>query len=73
MTMERGSLDKIEYTDRLVGDDDTNKVPTFIGNPINASFYYNNRLGFLSGPNVIMSQARDVYNFAISQLTSNRR
>ena len=61
----------IEYTDRLVGDDDTNKVPTFIGNPINASFYYNNRLGFLSGPNVIMSQARDVYNFfGVSQLTT---
>ena len=61
----------IEYTKRLIGDDDTNPVPSFIGSPINASFYYNNRLGFLSGPNVVMSQARDVYNFfAISQLTT---
>lgn len=60
----------IEYTDRLIGDDDTNPVPSFVGFPINASFYYNNRLGFLSGANVVMSQARDVYNFfAKSQLT----
>ena len=53
----------IDYVDRLVGDEDNNPTPSFIGTPINASFYYNNRLGFLSGANVIMSQARDVYNF----------
>ena len=53
----------IDYTDRLVGDDESNAKPSFIGEPINSSFYYNNRLGFLSGANVIMSQARDVYNF----------
>ena len=62
----------IDYVDRLVGDDDSNPVPTFVDSPINASFYYNNRLGFLSGANVIMSQARDVYNFfAVSQLTNS--
>ena len=38
----------IDYVDRLVGDDDSNPVPTFVDSPINASFYYNNRLGFLS-------------------------
>ena len=48
----------IDYTDRLVGDDESNAKPSFIGEPINSSFYYNNRLGFLSGANVIMSQAR---------------
>ena len=62
----------IEWVDKLVGDDDSNPSPTFIGNPINSSFYYNNRLGFLSGPNVVMSQSRDVYNFfGISQLTNS--
>ena len=60
----------IPYEDRLVGDDDSNPKPSFIGETINSSFYYNNRLGFLSGANVILSQARDVYNFfARSQLT----
>ena len=59
----------IVYEDRLVGDDESNPIPSFIGKTINSSFYYNNRLGFLSESNVVMSQAKDVYNFfAKSQL-----
>ena len=61
---------RVDYTHRLVGDDENNPIPSFIGERINSSFFYNNRLGFLSGANVIMSQAKDVYNFfGISQLT----
>ena len=59
----------IDYIDRLVGDEITNPTPSFIGNTINASFFYNGRFGFLSTANFIMSQAKDVYNFfALSQL-----
>ena len=54
---------EIDYTDRLVGDDDTNEQPSFVGEKITAGFFHNNRLGFLSKDNVSMSQAGDFYNF----------
>jgi hypothetical protein len=54
---------EINYTDRLVGDDDTNEQPSFVGEKITAGFFHNNRLGFLSKDNVSMSQAGDFYNF----------
>ena len=65
----------IKWTERLAGDDKTNPPPsifdydpdteTYIspGNPINATFFYNNRFGLLSKDNVIMSQSNDPYNF----------
>lgn len=54
---------KITYEDRLVGDDETNPHPSFEGSVITAGFFHNNRLGFLSQDNVIMSQSGDFYNF----------
>ena len=48
-----------------------NPTPSFIGSQINLPSIIITDLGFLSGANVIMSQARDVYNFfAQSQLTT---
>ena len=57
------TFQKIAYEDRLVGDDDTNSHPSFNGEKITAGFFHNNRLGFLSKDNVIMSQSGDFYNF----------
>ena len=54
---------EISYEDRLVGDDETNEQPSFVGQKITAGFFHNNRLGFLSKDNVSMSQAGDFYNF----------
>jgi len=54
---------QISYENRLVGDDETNSDPTFVGEAITAGFFHNNRLGFLSKDNVIMSQSGDFYNF----------
>jgi len=54
---------KINYEDRLVGDDETNENPSFVGNKITAGFFHNNRLGFLSKDNVSMSRAGEFYNF----------
>ena len=54
---------KISYENRLVGDDETNPHPSFYNNKIVAGFFHNNRLGFLSKDNVIMSQSGDFYNF----------
>ena len=53
----------ITYDDRLVGDEVTNPNPGFIGKKINYTFFANNRLGFLSGDNVILSQPAKGENF----------
>lgn len=53
----------ITYNNRTVGDDTTNPSPGFIGNKINYGFFANNRLGFLAGDNVILSQPARGENF----------
>ena len=44
------------YTDRIIGDEVTNPVPTFVGQKINKIVFFRNRLCFLSGENVITSR-----------------
>lgn len=48
---------------RGCGDDLTNPIPSFIGAKINDIFFFRNRLGFLSGENVIMSRTSKYFNF----------
>jgi hypothetical protein len=47
----------LEVTDRLVGDDATNPLPSFVGNSVNNVFFYRNRLGILSNDKVILSES----------------
>ena len=53
----------LEWTPRLAGDLDTNPAPSFIGGTINDVFYFRNRLGLLSGENVIMSRSGKYFDF----------
>lgn len=53
----------VNWDDRLVGDDKTNPIPSFIGKKINNMFFYRNRLGLLANEAVIMSRAGDYFNF----------
>jgi len=53
----------LQWEDRLVGDDESNEHPSFVGRKIQDIFLYNNRLGFLTGDSVSMSQAGDYFNF----------
>ena len=53
----------ISYTDRLVGDDETNKHPSFVGRTIQQAFFHNNRLGFISTDNVSLSQSAEFFEF----------
>jgi hypothetical protein len=53
----------VTWDDRLVGDNTTNPIPSFIGKKINNMFFYRNRLGLLSNEAVIMSRAGDYFNF----------
>ena len=55
-------LEKPGWVDRLVGDDNTNPKPSFIGEKINKLLFFRNRLTFLSQNNVICSQTNDFYN-----------
>jgi hypothetical protein len=51
------------WHDRLVGDEDSNPNPDFIGNPIRDLFLYRGRLGFLSTDTVTLSEADEPFNF----------
>ena len=55
-----------EWTDRTTGDEDSNPEPSFIGYPINDIFFFRNRLGFLSGENIILSSNADFFRFWMS-------
>jgi len=57
------TFQRITYDARAVGDDETNSHPSFVGNKITQSFFHNNRLGFLSGDTVSMSQSAKFFNF----------
>lgn len=53
----------VDWDERKAGDDETNPIPSFIGSPITSAFFYLNRLGFLSGQNVVLSTAGEFFNF----------
>lgn len=53
----------IDWTHRAAGDDETNPYPSFIGNSISDIYFFRNRLGFLSGENVILSESGSYFNF----------
>jgi len=60
----------ITWGDRLVGDDLTNNHPSFVGKTIKKTFWHDNRLGFLSEDNVILSRAKEPYElYAVSART----
>jgi len=56
-------LDTIDWKDRLIGDDETNKFPSFVDNTINDLFVFKNRLVFVSKGNIAMSRTDDLFNF----------
>lgn len=48
---------------RAVGDDDSNPVPSFVDGRIADVFFFRNRLGFLSGENIILSRSGEFFSF----------
>jgi len=54
-----------EWTNKRVGDEDTNKPPSFTqnGNVIKDIFFFKNRLGFITNRTVIMSEVGEYGNF----------
>lgn len=57
------TLGQGEWHERKAGDDNTNTAPSFVGQKISDIFFHRNRLGVLSGENVIFSEASGYFNF----------
>jgi len=66
-------LEAIPWVDRLAGDDNTVPQPTFVGKTISKTFFHDDRLGFLSEDNVILSKVKapfDLYHASARTLTA---
>lgn len=57
------------YTDRKVGDDFSNMMPSFVGKTIEDVFFYRNRLGIISDDSIIMSELGIYENFFRTTVT----
>ena len=57
------NVEQSVWENRLVGDDNTNKTPSFIGKTINKMVFFRNRLGILSDENIILSRPGDFFNY----------
>ena len=73
------TLRAMKMADRKAGDDNSNPLSSFVGQFISNVFFFRNRLGFLSGDNVIMSESglggldstgQLEFNFARTTVTS---
>ena len=66
-------FEEITWGDRIAGDDTTNPHPSFVGKTIKKAFYHDDRLGFLSEDNVILSRAKQPFEFyAVSARTHTK-
>lgn len=62
------------WAPRRVGDETTNPNPSFVGRTINDVFFYQNRLGMLTGENIVCSAAGDFgtfYRLTVLQLLAD--
>ena len=71
----RFRVQTIDYSERDVGDDNTNPVPSFIGSTLEKMLFFRNRLVVLSKGNVVLSKTNDFFNFfsttAMSESTAD--
>ena len=64
-------FEPITYSDRVVGDEETSPVPTFVGTGIVDMFFFRNRLGFVTPSTLVFSEDGYYYNFwRTSQVTT---
>lgn len=56
----------VNWTKRKTGDEESNPLPSFIDKQINDLFFFRNRLGIISGENVILSKSADYFQFWVS-------
>jgi len=59
------------WVDRVVGDDATNPMPTFVGQSITNLFFVRNRLGLVAGEQTVISQPADYFNYFVGSAISS--
>lgn len=57
------TFSKATWSPRQCGDIATCPFPSFVGQTINSVFFYQDRLGFLAGENVVLSVTAQFFNF----------
>jgi hypothetical protein len=67
-----GSFTFEPYTwdDRKVGDDDSAPVPSFINKKLSSIFFHKNRLGFITGDSIVLSETGEYGNFFFTTVQS---
>ncbi len=60
---------QLDYTDRDCGNSTTNPDPSFVNRVIQNVTFYKNRLGFLSGENLILSENTSYFNYFVTTAT----
>ena len=63
------SLSQITWTDRVIGDLETAPDPSFIGERLNDMSFHKNRLSFLAGENIILSELGEFFNYYATTAT----
>ncbi len=62
-TISGTSYNAPQWDDAIVGDEDTNPEPSFVGQTINKMLFFRNRFCILSDENIILSRPGDFTNF----------
>jgi hypothetical protein len=57
------TFQELTWVDRVCGDSESNPNPTFVGKAINNLTYYKNRLGILSGENLVLTENASFFNY----------
>lgn len=52
-----------DWDKRTAGDDDSNPMPSFVDGKVNDVFFFRNRLGFISGENIILTKSGEFFSF----------
>lgn len=60
----------LEWGERIAGDDKSAPFPSFVDRSLGGMFFYRNRLTFLAGENVIMSEVGEFFNFFLTTVTT---
>lgn len=58
-----------DWADKIVGDEKSNKSPSFVGRAVSGIFFAHDRLGLLSGSSITMSETGEYGNFYRTTVT----
>lgn len=61
---------RADWGQRTKGDELSAPEPSFVGQTINGTYFFKNRIGFLADTNVIMSEAGEFFNFFPTTVTT---